>query len=76
MNGPGSDKFFMVAMDKSDAGLPVPFLLNPPKAMQNCEKTAEAEAVRLATKSGEGFYILEATAYVEVVDGVPKWTNL
>lgn len=76
MNGPGSDKFFMVALDSYEAGLPVEFLTKPPRAMQHSESDAEKEAVRLATKTGEGFYILEATAYVEIVDGVPKWVSL
>lgn len=71
-----NEKFYLVANSRSQAGIPVPVLVNPPKAMQQSEIHAEAEAVRLAIKTGDRFFILEAVAYVDVVDGVPRWTDL
>lgn len=67
--------FYMVANAEAQAGMPVSFLVYPPRAVQPDLKTAEAEAVRLATKTSGRFFVLQAVAYVEVVDGVPRWTD-
>lgn len=71
-----TEKFYMVANAKSRVAIPVPFLVYPPRAVQTSEKEAESEAVRLAQQTGEVFIVLEAKAYVEVVDGKPTWTEM
>ena len=73
---PEDSKFFMVANADSQAGIPVNVLIKPPRAVQPSEKIAETEAVRLAEKTGDRFYVLEAVAFVDIVDGIPRWTNV
>jgi hypothetical protein len=69
-------QFFMVANAESQAGIPVCFLVNPPRSVQPTIKMAESEAVRLAQKTGGRFFVLAAVAYVEIVDGMPRWTEV
>lgn len=67
--------FFMVANAETQASIPVDYLTHPPVRVQPFEGMAEAEAVRLATLTGGRFFVLKAICYVEVVDGIPRWTN-
>lgn len=76
MTSDESDQFFMVANARSYPGMPVNVLARPPRAVQPCIKMAESEAVRLAQKTGERFFVMAAVAYVEIVDGVPRWTEV
>jgi hypothetical protein len=71
-----SSEFFMVANAESEPGMPVNVLSRPPRAVQPCIKMAESEAVRLAQKTGNRFFVLAAVAYVEIVDGIPRWTEV
>lgn len=68
------EKFFMVANAESQAGFPVCFLTNPPKGVYD-EKSAEEKAVEQALVTGKRHFILEATAFVEIKNGVPKWQS-
>lgn len=70
------DKFYMVANAESQAGIPVCFLTSPPKGIHTTEADAEQEAVRLSQKTKQRFFILESTAFVEIVDGSPLWVNV
>lgn len=68
--------FYLVANAESQDGMPCNWLMNPPRAVHHDLKTAEAEAVRLAQKTGKRFFIVQAIAYVEVIDSVPRWTEV
>lgn len=76
MTADENDQFFMVANAESEPGMPVNVLSRPPRAVQPCIKMAESEAVRLAQKTGNRFFVLAAVAYVEIVDGIPRWTEV
>lgn len=71
------ERFYMVANAEGDADFyDRERLLHPPRVIHRTEKDAEREAVRLATATGQRFFVVEAKAYVEIVDGTPKWTEV
>ena len=70
------EKFYLVSNAESSHGIPVHMLNHPPKGIHTDEKEAESEALRLAQKTGERFFVLEAKAYVEIKDAKPVWVEV